>query len=74
MFTDGLVERRDRPFDVGIDHIVDLLSAMPNQHSPSDVTEALLDALSEGAPAEDDIAVLVIQHVPRPRRLPRWCN
>lgn len=71
MFTDGLVERRDRPFDVGVDQIVDLLAALPNEVSPSDVTEALLDALSDGAPAEDDIAVLVIQHVPLTSPPPR---
>ena len=29
MFTDGLVERHDRPFDNGIDQVVDLLSVLP---------------------------------------------
>ena len=30
---------------------------------PSDLADALLDALLDGGPAEDDIAILVIQHV-----------
>ncbi len=48
MFTDGLVERRDRPFDVGIDQIVASLSTLPNGLTPSDLTDALLDALLDG--------------------------
>ena len=63
MFTDGLVERHDRPFDIGIDQIVDLLSVLPSGLTTSEVTDALLDALFAGAAAEDDIAVVAVQHV-----------
>lgn len=64
MFTDGLVERHDRPFDIGIDQVVDLLSVLPNGLTTSEVTDALLDALLAGAGAEDDIAVVAVQHMP----------
>ena len=63
MFTDGLVERRDRPFDVGIDQIAAALTTLPNELTPSDLTDALLNALLDRGPAEDDIAIVVVQHV-----------
>ena len=63
MFTDGLVERRDRPFEVGIEQIAASLTTLANGLMPSDLTDALLDALLERGTAEDDIAILVIRHV-----------
>ena len=63
MFTDGLVERHDRPFDNGIDQVVDLLSVLPSGLTTNDLTDALLDALLVGGAAEDDIAVVTVQHV-----------
>ncbi len=63
MFTDGLVERRDRPFEVGIEQIAASLTTLPNGLGPSDLSDALLDALLESGTAEDDIAILVIRHV-----------
>ena len=63
MFTDGLVERHDRPFDIGIDQIVELLSLLPSLLTPIEVTDAILDSLLAGAAATDDIAVVAIQHV-----------
>ena len=63
MFTDGLVERHDRPFDVGIDQIAASLTTLPNGLGPSALSDALLDALLESGTGEDDIAILVIRHV-----------
>ena len=63
MFTDGLVERHDRPFDVGIDQIVELLSILPSLLTPTEVTDAIVDSLLAGAAATDDIAVVAIQRV-----------
>ena len=63
MFTDGLVERNDRPFDVGIDQIVELLSILPSLLTPTEVTDAIVDSLLAGAAATDDIAVVAIQRV-----------
>jgi hypothetical protein len=63
MFTDGLVERNDRPFDIGIDQIVELLSVLPRGLTPDDVTDAILDGLLAGADAKDDIAVVAVQRV-----------
>jgi serine phosphatase RsbU (regulator of sigma subunit) len=63
MYTDGLVERRDRPFEVGIERIATSLTSLANGLIPSELTDALLDALLDSGPAEDDIAILVIRHV-----------
>ena len=63
MFTDGLVERRHRPFVVGIEQIVDLLSVMPSRLTTSQITDVLLDELSAGTAADDDIAVVAVRHV-----------
>ena len=51
MFTDGLVERNDRPFDVGIDQIVEVLAKLPSRLTPSEVTDAIVDSLLAGAAA-----------------------
>jgi serine phosphatase RsbU (regulator of sigma subunit) len=63
MFTDGLVERRDRPFEVGIEQLATSLTALTNELISSDVADALLEALLDSGPAGDDIAILVIRHV-----------
>jgi len=63
MFTDGLVECSDRHFDVGIDQIVEILSALPRGLTTDDVTDAILGALLAGAAAENDIAVVAVQRV-----------
>ena len=63
MFTDGLVERNDRPFDIGIDQIVEMLSMLPSLLTPDEVTDAIVDGLLAGAAAKDDIAVVAIQRV-----------
>ncbi len=63
MFTDGLVERRDRPFEVGIEQIAASLTTLATGLVPIDLTDALLDALLDSGRAEDDVAILVIRHV-----------
>jgi len=63
MFTDGLVERNDRPFDIGIDEIVEMLSVLPSVLTPIEVTDAILNGLLAGAAATDDIAVVAVQRV-----------
>jgi hypothetical protein len=63
MFTDGLVERRDRPFDRGVDQIVDVLSRASSALTIAEVTAALLDDLLAGTAAKDDVAVVAVQRV-----------
>jgi hypothetical protein len=56
LYTDGLVERRDRGIDQGLDQLTAELAGMAAV-GPAD-GEALLDRLVEGDSHDDDIAVL----------------
>jgi serine phosphatase RsbU (regulator of sigma subunit) len=66
MYTDGLVERRDRPLQVGIDEAAGHLAAISTRLAPGQVIESLLGALSGGEATDDDIAVLVVEHTAEP--------
>ena len=66
MYTDGLVERRDRPVQVGIDQAAAHLAAMSVHLAPSQVVESLHDALIGDNATDDDVAVLVVEHVAEP--------
>jgi serine phosphatase RsbU (regulator of sigma subunit) len=60
MYTDGLVERRDRPYQAGIDQAA---SQLASAHlAPTQLIESLLDVLIGREPAGDDIAVLCVEH------------
>jgi serine phosphatase RsbU (regulator of sigma subunit) len=61
MYTDGLVERRDRRSDQGTAAAAGVLRALPLDTSPDEVITALLDALIGSAPPSDDIAVVVLK-------------
>jgi hypothetical protein len=62
MYTDGLVERRDRPVQVGIDQAAAHLAALSTHLAPPHVIESLREALVGSAATDDDIAVLVVEH------------
>ena len=68
MFTDGLVERRDRPFDVGIDQVAAVLAALSEHVTPDELTDLLLHALMGDRDGADDVAILVVEHVAREER------
>jgi phosphoserine phosphatase RsbU/P len=72
-FTDGLVERRDHPIDHGIDKVAAILDqqiaadADPGGTiglSAEDTCAAVMRALVGNAPAQDDIAVLILSRHP----------
>jgi serine phosphatase RsbU (regulator of sigma subunit) len=63
VYTDGLVERRDRPFDVGIAKLAATLSRVKGP--PAACIDAVVEALlGDGAAAEDDVALLVVERLP----------
>ena len=45
MFTDGLVERRDRPFDVGVDQVAARPRRLSDHATPDELTDLLIDEL-----------------------------
>lgn len=58
LYTDGLVERRDRPLDDGLDLLVRAARAGP--HDPEDLIDHLLDDLVGENALTDDVAMLVV--------------
>ena len=63
MFTDGLVERRDRPFDSGVDEIVVLPDDLTEPPAPDQLVTSLLAALlNDGTHNEDDVVLLVARN------------
>jgi serine phosphatase RsbU (regulator of sigma subunit) len=61
MYTDGLVERRDRSFDVGVAEAAHHLATLSHPLSSRDLLDSLLTALVAGE-SEDDIAIVVVEH------------
>ncbi|MFF5262297.1 PP2C family protein-serine/threonine phosphatase [Actinomadura viridis] len=57
LYTDGLVERRGRSVNDGIDHLCDVVFAGP----PERVSAAVMAALVGRRPVQDDIALLLIR-------------
>jgi phosphoserine phosphatase RsbU/P len=60
LYTDGLIERRDRSILDGISDLCDAVYAGP----PEAVSAAVMAALIGREPAEDDIALLIIRRHP----------
>ena len=63
MYTDGLVERRDRIFYDGMLAAVDLLAVASADMNPDQMIDYLLSGLVDRAVANDDIAVVVARNV-----------
>ena len=57
LYTDGLVERRDRPIDDGFEELCANLMVSPPDHACASVMSAML----HGEPAHDDVALLIMQ-------------
>ncbi|WP_211768022.1 SpoIIE family protein phosphatase [Kutzneria sp. CA-103260] len=55
-YTDGLVERRDRPIDVGLSELLDAVAAVPSET----VCAELMAEFVAGQPTTDDVALLVM--------------
>jgi sigma-B regulation protein RsbU (phosphoserine phosphatase) len=56
-YTDGLIERRDRPIDQGLARLCQVVTAQ----SPETACAAVMSALVGSEPAEDDIALLMFR-------------
>ncbi|WP_406481578.1 SpoIIE family protein phosphatase [Streptomyces sp. NBC_01615] len=70
LYTDGLVEDRERDFDTGLDLLRTALAGA--DRSPEDTCRAVLDALLPARPS-DDIALIVARtHALGPDRIAEW--
>jgi serine phosphatase RsbU (regulator of sigma subunit)/anti-sigma regulatory factor (Ser/Thr protein kinase) len=55
-YTDGLIERRDRPIDIGLSELLDAVAAVPSET----VCEELMAEFVDGQATADDVALLVV--------------
>ena len=62
LYTDGLVERRDRPLDDGIRQ----LSAAVVPSDPEVSCAAVMSAMADFSPHSDDVALLIFRREPQP--------
>ncbi|MEV0347614.1 PP2C family protein-serine/threonine phosphatase [Nonomuraea sp. NPDC050680] len=60
LYTDGLIERRDRDIDVGLALLADVL-ARSGRLDPGHLADALLSGMDVSSGARDDIALLVVR-------------
>jgi serine/threonine-protein kinase RsbW len=64
LFTDGLVERRDRPIDVGFEQLAAAMINLAKAGAEAIADAALAARDRAGATPPDDIALLVIRFAP----------
>ena len=64
LFTDGLVERRDRPLDVGFEQLAAAMTNLAKAGAEAIADAALAAQGGAGATPPDDIALLVIRYAP----------
>ena len=60
LYTDGLVERRDRSLDEGMHALVGAVGELRDLE-PAELTEALTDALGRRSGITDDVCVLALR-------------
>ncbi|MFI7606250.1 PP2C family protein-serine/threonine phosphatase [Micromonospora sp. NPDC049366] len=60
LYTDGLIERRARPLDEGVDRLRAALTCAP----PDDMCTTAMAAMLTDAAATDDVAVLAVRRTP----------
>jgi phosphoserine phosphatase RsbU/P len=65
-YTDGLIERRDAPLDVGIERLLRTVRA----ESPEDVCRHVLRSLFDGDAPQDDVALVAMRRVSTPPGFP----
>ena len=66
LYTDGLVERRDRSFTQGVNEAVDFLSRQESDLSPDEYLNALFGAMVGHRTDIDDVAVVIVKNVSAP--------
>ncbi len=60
LYTDGLVESREREYDAGIDELCETFARLDLRAAPDEVCDALVRVLIDGR-QEDDVALLAVR-------------
>jgi anti-sigma regulatory factor (Ser/Thr protein kinase)/putative methionine-R-sulfoxide reductase with GAF domain len=63
LYTDGLVERREEPLDVGLERLRTIAAAIGSS-SPQAFCDAVLSDALEDVDQEDDVALIALQTLP----------
>jgi GAF domain-containing protein/PAS domain-containing protein len=63
LYSDGLIERRRRSFDTGLHELREILDDLRDRDVDV-ICREVIDRMSVHADAEDDVAVMVLRHVP----------
>jgi hypothetical protein len=64
LFTDGLVERRDRPLDVGFEELAAAMTSQARESAEAIANAALAARVGADGTPPDDVALLVIRYAP----------
>ena len=64
LYTDGLVERREEPLDVGLERLRTIAAATPASSSLLAFCDAILSRMIENRDQKDDVALLAMQVLP----------
>jgi PAS domain S-box-containing protein len=65
LYTDGLVERRNQPLDIGIEAAAVTIAERAQEH-PDLVADHVMAVMTPAAGYDDDVAVLIYRHPPEP--------
>jgi serine phosphatase RsbU (regulator of sigma subunit) len=65
-YTDGVIERRDRVIDEGIERLENALRTADPALSADELADKLIREVAEVTGADDDIALLVLRLLPQP--------
>jgi serine phosphatase RsbU (regulator of sigma subunit)/PAS domain-containing protein len=71
LYTDGLVEDRSHPLDLGLRELCDAVRTAPGSN-PAEIIDHILTSDVGPRPRRDDIALLCLTHDPDNRGGPRW--
>ncbi|MGZ4397554.1 MAG: GAF domain-containing protein [Gaiellaceae bacterium] len=66
LYTDGLVERRDRPLDDGLARLLEVVAEAPTEAEP--MLDHVLEMMTAESQPIDDIALLAFRGLPSPTR------
>ncbi|MER6105749.1 SpoIIE family protein phosphatase [Streptomyces sp. NPDC001832] len=70
LYTDGLVEHRDRDFDVGQELLRATLAG--RDRTPEETCDDVLDAMVSGQPTDDVVLLVARTHTLDPEQVARW--
>ena len=68
LYSDGLIERRGEPLDVGMDRLRALLADLASKDAER-LADTVLEALTGDVPQDDDVALLCLRNVAGPGAL-----